>query len=36
MTISYVKKEYERLGDDRFLQELAESQKIKDEIKKLY
>ncbi len=25
--------EYERLGDDRFLQELAESQKIKDEIK---
>jgi len=24
------------LGDDRFLQELAESQKIKDEIKKLY
>ncbi|MFQ9523981.1 MAG: hypothetical protein ACLR2G_11535 [Phascolarctobacterium faecium] len=28
--------EYERLGDDRFLQELAESQKIKDEIKKLY
>ncbi len=28
--------EYERLGDSRFLQELAESQKIKDEIKKLY
>ena len=28
--------EYERLGDNRFLQELAESQKIKNEIKKLY
>lgn len=28
--------EYERLGDSRFLQELAESQKIKNEIKKLY
>lgn len=28
--------EYERLGDSRFLQELAESQKIKDDIKKLY
>lgn len=28
--------EYERLGDSRFLQELVESQKIKDEIKKLY
>lgn len=28
--------EYERLGDNRFLQELAESQKIKDAIKKLY
>ena len=28
--------EYERLGDSRFLQELAESQKIKDAIKNLY
>jgi DNA primase len=28
--------EYERMGDSRFLQELAESQRIKDEIIKLY
>ena len=28
--------EYERLADDRFMQELQETQRIKDEIKKLY
>ena len=28
--------EYERLADERFMQELQETQRIKDEIKKLY
>ena len=33
---SQLAQEYERLADERFISELMESQRIKNEIKKLY